>query len=113
MKKLAGVGLALSLLCGGTAAQAFQTPGQVVRHDRQVVRHDRRVVRHERVAARRWSQGQRLPAGYFGPQYYVNDWQARRLPAPRAGYRWIRRDNEYLMIAATTGLIATAIAASN
>ncbi len=99
MKRILTAGVALSLLCG-TAALA--QPG---RHD------------HGRPGdfgpGYRWGRGERLPRNYYADRrYYVNDWRARRLSAPPRGYRWVRRDNDYLLVAATTGLIASVIAAS-
>lgn len=136
MTKLSGAALALTLLLGSTAPQALAAPPQhrravaharhaatharhvarhdrnVARHDRRVVRHDRGVVRHDRRVAHAWRTGQRLPRAYFGPRYYVNDWRTYRLPPPRPGYRWVRRDDDFLLVAATTGLIASVIAAT-
>jgi Ni/Co efflux regulator RcnB len=107
MKKLLVAGAALSLL-GGAVAPAF-AQNREIRQDRRELRQDRRELRQDR----RWARGQRLPRAYYADQrYYVNDWRARRLPPPRRGYRWVRRDNDYLMVAATTGLIASVIAAS-
>ncbi len=109
MKRLLIAATALSLL-GGSVSAAFAQPRQI-RQDRRELRQDRRQVRNDRQA-RRWRQGERLPAAYRGGDYYVSDWRSRRLRAPPRGYRWVRRDNDYLLIGATTGLIASVIAAS-
>jgi Ni/Co efflux regulator RcnB len=43
-------------------------------------------------------------------RYVVNDWSQRGLRSPPRGYRWVRENNnsgDYLLIAVTTGLIAS------
>lgn len=106
MKRLLIAATALTML-GGSVSAAFAQPREI-RHDRRELRQDRRELR----ADRRWRRGERLPAAYRGGSYYVSDWRSRRLRAPPRGYRWVRRDNDYLLIGATTGLIASVIAAS-
>ncbi|MBE7217777.1 MAG: RcnB family protein [Caulobacteraceae bacterium] len=106
MKRLLIAATALTML-GGSVSAALAQPREI-RHDRRELRHDRRELRRDR----RWSRGERLPAAYRGGRYYVSDWRARHLRAPPRGYRWVRRDNDYLLIGATTGLIASVIAAS-
>jgi Ni/Co efflux regulator RcnB len=101
MKRLLTAALALSLV-GGSAATA-----QPYRHDdhRNDHRHDRRDDhRHHR-----WSKGQRLPAQYRGRGYYV-DYRSHHLRPPPRGYQWVRVDNDYMLVALTTGLIASIIA---
>ena len=52
-----------------------------------------------------------MPAEYRGGHYVVTDWRARHLRQPPRGYRWVRSDNnEYLLIAITTGVIASIFA---
>ena len=102
MKRTLTAAIALSLL-GGTAVLA--QPG---RHD-----HGPPGRPGDFGPGHRWGRGERLPRGYYTDRrYYVNDWRARRLSAPPRGYRWVRRDDNYLLVAATTGLIASVIAAS-
>jgi Ni/Co efflux regulator RcnB len=56
---------------------------------------------------RRFQRGERVPVIYLQPRYYVNDWRAYNLSAPPRGYRWVRPvDGHFLLVAATTGLIA-------
>lgn len=109
MKRLLIAATALTML-GGSVSAAFAQPREI-RHDRRELRQDRRELRQDR-RERRWARGQRLPAEYRGGRYYVSDWRSRHLRAPPRGYRWVRRDNDYLLVAATTGLIASVIAAS-
>jgi Ni/Co efflux regulator RcnB len=50
--------------------------------------------------------GDRVPVVYLQPRYYV-DYRAYHLAPPPPGYRWIRPvDGRFILIAATTGLIA-------
>ncbi|WP_329742389.1 RcnB family protein [Dyella sp. A6] len=49
-----------------------------------------------------WARGER----YGGPVYVVRDYRDYRLAPPPRGYRWVRGDNDnYLLVAITTGLI--------
>ena len=52
-----------------------------------------------------WSRGDRLYRDYRGSQYYVNDWRRYNLRRPPRGYRWVRVDNDYMLVAITTGII--------
>jgi Ni/Co efflux regulator RcnB len=56
----------------------------------------------------RFRRGQRLAVNQR--RYVVNDWSQRGLRSPPRGYRWVRENNnsgDYLLIAVTTGLIAS------
>lgn len=54
-------------------------------------------------------KGNRLPAEYRNRKHVVNDWRARRLSAPPRGHQWVKVDNDYVLMAAATGLIAQII----
>lgn len=58
---------------------------------------------------RRWNNGDRLPYAYRTRQYYV-DYRAYNLYAPPAGYRWVRVDNDVVLAAVATGVIASVVA---
>jgi Ni/Co efflux regulator RcnB len=51
-------------------------------------------------------RGGRLPNEYRGRQYVVNDWRGRHLSAPPRGYQWVQANNDYVMAAIATGIIA-------
>lgn len=54
-----------------------------------------------------FARGKRAPWQYRQPQYYVNDWQTRKLSTPPRGYRWVRNDdNQFLLIAIASGIIS-------
>jgi len=59
------------------------------------------------------ASGQRLDARYRGNGYYVSDWRRHGLRAPPRGYRWQKVDNQYVLAAVATGLIASVILANN
>lgn len=47
-----------------------------------------------------------LQSEYRGDRYVVNDWRNRRLSAPPRGYQWVQANNDYVLAAIATGLIA-------
>lgn len=107
MKRLLIGAVALTML-GGTAASA--QPYHNDRHDeRRVERHDdRRMERHDR--GHHWARGQRLPSEYRSRNYYVSDYRRYHLRQPPRGYQWVRVDDNYMLVALTTGLISQIIA---
>jgi Ni/Co efflux regulator RcnB len=52
-----------------------------------------------------WRVGQRLPHSYRAPSYYV-DYRDYRLAPPPYGYHWVRVDNDIVLMAIATGIIA-------
>ena len=121
MKRLLTSVLALSLLAG-TAASA-QPYGD--RHDdrrdngrydqgRDYDRHDNRVEHRDRGhhygQRKHWARGERLPSSYYQNRAYYVDYRVYHLRAPPRGYRWVRVDNDYMLVALTSGLIASIIA---
>ena len=78
-------------------------------HRGKDVRAGRRDARREHQ--RDWRhRGGRVPAQYRGRG--VDDWQRQGLRRPGNGQRWVRVDNDYLLVAAASGLIASIVAAS-
>jgi Ni/Co efflux regulator RcnB len=125
MKRLLTATLALSLLAGAGAASA-----QPRHDDRHADRHDDRrddrrdnngryeQGRHDNgnhygQKKHRWARGQRLDRAYYSDRSYYVDYRAHHLRAPPRGYQWVRADNDYALVALTTGLIASIVAASN
>lgn len=119
MKRLLTAAIALTLV-GGSAASA-----QPYGHDRQDSRYDQRDHRADRHDNRdnhagrhdngrhrghkKWVRGQHLPHEYRGRGYYV-DYRAHHLRQPPRGYQWVRVNDDYMMVALATGLIASIIA---
>lgn len=54
-----------------------------------------------------YRRGDYVPAVYWEPRYYVNDYRSYRLAPPPRGYRWVRPDNDrYLLVEIATGVIS-------
>ena len=114
MKTLLTAAIALSLL-GGTAASA-QPYGHANGHDRDDRRQEQRSDRHDdrrdnKASRASWRQGQRLPASYRTRGHYV-DYRQHHLRQPPRGYQWVQADNNYVLVALTSGLIASIIASN-
>ena len=90
-----------------------------VREDRRESRNDRRVVRHERVRyvapVRHWVYrpvrvGYRLQPVFYGSRYYITDYGAYHLQAPRERFlRWIRYGDDLLLVNIRTGRVLEVI----
>jgi len=59
-----------------------------------------------------WRKGGRIDRNDWNRGQRVNDWQHRHLQRPPRGYEWRRVDNNYVLAAAATGLIAGIIMAN-
>ena len=107
MKRLLTATLALTLLAG-TAAQADPHHGdRYDDHGRyEQNRHDNGNHYGQR---KHWNRGDRLPSTYYSRSNYV-DYRRYHLRQPPRGYQWVRVDNNYALVALTTGLIASIIA---
>lgn len=68
--------------------------------------------RRDRREYRRWAKGQRLDARYRADSYYVRDYRRYGLRQPPRGYRWQRVNDQYVLAAVATGLIASVIIAN-
>ncbi len=110
MKKLLCGAVALTLIAGAASAQPYGgPPGHDQRHEeKRDAKHDNRGQAFN--GHHGWKKGQRLPTTYRSNRYVVNDWRARHLRQPPRGYHWVRADNDYVLAAVATGLIASIIA---
>jgi Ni/Co efflux regulator RcnB len=74
---------------------------------------DRRGWRHARGhhygQSHQWVRGERLPPQYYSNRGYYVDYRAHHLRHPPYGYRWVQVDNNYVLVAAASGLIAQII----
>jgi len=103
-----------------------QTQRQDTRHDRREERHerrdDRRDYRNDRrdersdrrddrghYGASRFHKGERLPAYYRDHVFVVDHWQAHKLQRPPRGHQWVQIGGDYVLVAITTGIIASII----
>jgi len=67
-----------------------------------------RYVYPHGYASYRWNVGHRLPRSYYGSSYYV-DYRPYGLAPPPYGYRYVRVDNDVVLVAIATGLISNII----
>ncbi|MBI5940206.1 MAG: RcnB family protein [Caulobacterales bacterium] len=87
------------------------------RENRQESRWERRAERRYNAgryhgprgyAHRQWRRGQYLPPAYRGRDYQV-DYRYYRLPPPPRGYQYTRVNDDVVMTAIATGLIASIV----
>ena len=96
--------VAIALLAGSAAsAQPYNGP----QRDNQG--QDQSYHQQPPVRAHQWARGQRLPSQYRARTAYV-DYRSHRLRPPPRGHQWVRADNQYVLVALTSGLIADIIA---
>jgi Ni/Co efflux regulator RcnB len=51
--------------------------------------------------------GHRFTPGYYGRNYWINDYRTYRLAAPRYGYqRWVRYGNDVVLVDTRSGTVA-------
>jgi hypothetical protein len=58
---------------------------------------------------RRWAYGERLPWGWFGPQWYIDDYYDYDLPLPPYGYEWVRVGPDALLVDVRTGMVVESV----
>ena len=115
MKKLLSTALALTLLAGTGAAFAQG------RDDHRVDRNNNAMAMHGPSMAMHGPQGPSHPDWKKGGRIGHDDWgrgsridyREHHLRKPPRGYEWRQVDNNYVLAAAATGLIASIILASH
>ena len=61
-----------------------------------------------------YRKGGHVPTEYNRGNYAVTDWRSQHLRQPPRGYHYVRSDNgDFLLVAVTTGVIASIIASSH
>ena len=72
--------------------------------------HQPYAPQHETYAPQHgsWHQGDH----YNGQREVVRDWSHHHLRQPPSGYEWVQSGNQYVLIAITTGVIASIIASA-
>lgn len=109
MKKFVAVMLAATVLAA-PMAQARDDHRGPDRH-RQVERHiEKKIVKKRIVKKHRWNKGHRMSASERRNMREVRDYRRHRLSAPPRGHRWVRVDNDFLLVGITSGIIASIIA---
>ncbi|MEA5123391.1 RcnB family protein [Xanthomonas floridensis] len=97
----------------GRSAQQHDEHGPNDRHDHRDDRHDdQRNARHDDHRNDRhgppFRRGERLAPDHRGNR--VADYRKHHLKAPPRGHEWRRVDNQYVLIAAANGLVASVVA---
>ena len=67
--------------------------------------HDRNWNKGRAAQGHRWARGQRFDRRYATNYQVISNYRAYRLNAPPRGYRYVRSNNDIVMIAIATGLI--------
>lgn len=71
---------------------------------------DRRAYRNHRYAHRSWRRGDRFDRRYVRVYRPVRYYDYRsRLYAPPRGHRWVRADNDALLIGITSGIVSAIV----
>ncbi|PDT06583.1 MULTISPECIES: RcnB family protein [unclassified Rhizobium] len=78
-------------------------------HRRPPVVVQKKVVIHKTVVRPHWKKGYRVNASERRRFSNVNDYRRYRLAPPPRGYRWVRADNDFLLIGITNGVISNVI----
>lgn len=126
MKKFILSALALTFMAAPLAtavdasAQTRRDARQELREDRRELRQDRREYRRElredRREIRRDRRAVARPAWlkrggkYRNGGQAISDYRRYGLKAPGRGQRWVRYNDDYILVTLTTGLIASIIA---
>jgi Ni/Co efflux regulator RcnB len=106
MKYLISGAMALALL-GSTAAFAQNDHRNQPQQSQGSRHNDGNRGQNSHNDRPRWSRGERIPDQYRHGSYIANDWQHHNLRRPPRGYHWVRNDdNDYVLAAITTGIIA-------
>jgi Ni/Co efflux regulator RcnB len=133
MKKFLTAAMALSIVAtaGAASAQPYrpdrndhndrkaeqQYERRMDKAERKYDRNVQRAQKHYRASAykhppgyrqHQWNHGERLPASYRSNAYRV-DYRQYGLRAPPPGYYYTRVDNDVVLTAAASGLIASVI----
>lgn len=97
----------ISILLAATVLAAPMAQAQSRHDDRHGHRTIERTVTTKKVIVKkhRWDRGQRLSAR--DRRHFIDrrDYRRHNLREPRRGERWVRVDNQYLLINAVSGLI--------
>jgi Ni/Co efflux regulator RcnB len=95
------------------AAQAQAAPHREVTRVVKQGPYGRTVVKQKTVVRkndhRRWAKGQRFDRRYVRDYRVINNYRDYRLSAPPRGYRWVRSNNDAVLVAITSGVIGVVI----
>lgn len=106
MKKIALAAIALSFIAT-PAAFAQQHPDHGYRHGHS----QKEVIVKKTVTVKKthWSRGKQFPPSYR--RHVVRDYHRYDLRTPPHGYRWVKADNDYMMVSFATGIVSALVQA--
>lgn len=106
MKRLVAAAIAFTVLAA-PAAIAQHGP-----HGHHNSRHAVKKHGPHHVQSHRWSKGQRFDRNRAHHRIDARDYRRYRLSTPPRGHQWVRSGNDFILIAATTGIISSIIGAT-
>jgi Ni/Co efflux regulator RcnB len=56
-----------------------------------------------------WRYGEFLPGGWFGADFWINDWGDYDLPVPPYGYEWVRVGADALLVDTYSGEVVSTV----
>lgn len=97
-------------ICAILAASIAFTPviASAASADQHRDRHDQRGQQQNNW--KKWRKGDRFDNRHARNYQQIDYRKYRGLRAPPRGYRWVRSDNDAVLVAITTGVIASVIA---
>ena len=113
MKKILLTTIAFSIIATPAAfAQPYKYP-QNKEQRANGLEYNEKYRRHQPVAKKqRWSKGQRLDRAHRRHVIQSRDYRRYRLHNPPRGYQWVRVDDDFILVAAATGIISSIIGAA-
>jgi Ni/Co efflux regulator RcnB len=115
MKKILLATIAFSMIATPAAfAQPYKPfPQKEYQRDNRDGRgYDKGRKHHDVRKKQRWSKGQRFDRDYRRYRVDERDYRRYRLHNPPRGYHWVRVDNDFILVAAATGIISSVIGAA-
>ncbi|MCK8781057.1 RcnB family protein [Rhizobium sp. NTR19] len=112
MKKFFAILISATVLASPFAAQAqdWRNGPDRGRHVEKQI--DKRVHVNKKVVQKnRWVRGQRIKAADRRRMAEIRDYRRYRLSAPPRGHHWVKVDNNFLLVAITSGIISSIVAA--
>ncbi|WP_375194933.1 RcnB family protein [Sphingobium sp.] len=94
------------------ASQAEAAPQREVHQVVKQGSHGRTVTKTTVIRKdnhRRWAKGQRFDRRHATNYRVINNYRGYRLKAPPRGYHWVRSGNDAVLVAITSGIIASVI----
>ncbi len=99
MKMLTTTLIAAALALPGFAAPALAAPGHPDNHGKQV----------SKTAHRNFKKGDTFDKRYAANYREIDYRQYKRLKAPPRGYHYVRSGNDVLLVALTSGVVASVL----